>query len=275
MVEYIGILFIIWASFGLVAAGIAVSKGGSGIGWFILGMIFGPLAWLAVAVKAPANATDSTPRPASQDDRYPCPYCAELIKVQARVCRFCSATVDPRSGESAAREQAGEPESVDSAPDGHEQEPRSEYASGSDTVFTQVFLLVRYHLIAGLVVNSLLFSTILLALGANFYIIVGVSFVLALHSGWLVGNRIGIPKRAWLSGAMIPVFSVLLPSLIMGRGLGYFSYILGPGVFSVLGEAGSSIAAVALLIVLSMIVSVAAAQMGNNSSGSEQYEPEA
>jgi CHASE2 domain-containing sensor protein len=48
-----GFLLIVWGLMGLVCALIARSKNRSAIGWFILGIFFGPIGILAAAVMSP------------------------------------------------------------------------------------------------------------------------------------------------------------------------------------------------------------------------------
>jgi hypothetical protein len=64
-----------------VAVGILASRGfsRSGIGWFVLALIFSPLAGVLLFI-LPAR-------------RRPCPFCAEPIQPSAVVCRFCGRDV--------------------------------------------------------------------------------------------------------------------------------------------------------------------------------------
>ena len=85
---------VIWGFFGIIAASIASSKGRSGCGWFVLGLLLGPFA-LAVALlpslKPQFIPTASMPTA----DLVPCPECAEPIQRQARRCRWCGSAVTP------------------------------------------------------------------------------------------------------------------------------------------------------------------------------------
>ena len=51
---------IVWFFCGIGAAMIAQSKGRSGLGWFIAGVLFGPLALLVIGFMAPAPGTPVT-----------------------------------------------------------------------------------------------------------------------------------------------------------------------------------------------------------------------
>lgn len=76
-------LFLFWVICGIAAAAVASSKGRSGFGWFVLGIFLGPFALLMVGFMPKLE-----PEKINQDTRK-CPFCAEFIKPEAKVCKHC------------------------------------------------------------------------------------------------------------------------------------------------------------------------------------------
>ena len=78
-------LVVCWLIVACLCAAIAMAKGRSAIGWFILGFLFGPLALLF------ASAMSSAPK-YSRAVEHPfkkCPSCAEQVHIDAARCKHC------------------------------------------------------------------------------------------------------------------------------------------------------------------------------------------
>jgi hypothetical protein len=88
------LILLIWIASGLICGAIASRKGRSSGGWFALGLLFGPLALLAIAVASPNEAALERAGLQSRTLRR-CPQCAEVIQSKATVCRHCGASVTP------------------------------------------------------------------------------------------------------------------------------------------------------------------------------------
>jgi hypothetical protein len=93
-------LFILAVLLGLIPAAIAQSKGKSfGLWWFYGAMLFIVALPHALIMGTDRSALDAKAR---LDGMKKCPFCAEMIQGEARVCRYCSR--DLHESESADRE---------------------------------------------------------------------------------------------------------------------------------------------------------------------------
>jgi hypothetical protein len=91
-------LVVLWLFFAVLTPIVATAKGRSGVGWFLLGLVFGLLALIVVVVlpslKPPEQPvkpirTTVDPEPDSSTGLKRCPNCAEEIRAEAKLCRFC------------------------------------------------------------------------------------------------------------------------------------------------------------------------------------------
>lgn len=77
----------IWIVCGLAAGSIYRNKGRSYAAAFLAGLVLGPIALILAAI-TPADRAGQE-RLALAGGSKKCPACAELVKAEATVCRFC------------------------------------------------------------------------------------------------------------------------------------------------------------------------------------------
>lgn len=90
------ILFINGIIFGTFCSFIAKSKNRSALNWFILGFLFSVIALLAI-VGLPKYCEDKVSDINVEAVGRACPFCAETIKVNASICRFCGKDVSEKA----------------------------------------------------------------------------------------------------------------------------------------------------------------------------------
>lgn len=81
---------IFWLLCGVVSAVVASNKGRNGCAWFIGGMLLGPIGIVLILVASPNE--QGLVRSGTLKK---CPYCAEMIKPEAKVCRYCGRELEP------------------------------------------------------------------------------------------------------------------------------------------------------------------------------------
>lgn len=91
------ILLIIWFLFGIAAAAVMSNKGRSGCGGFALGFLLGPIGLIIALVLQKDHKTLEN-KAVSSGEMRKCPQCAELIRWEAKKCRFCGSEVPPMEG---------------------------------------------------------------------------------------------------------------------------------------------------------------------------------
>jgi hypothetical protein len=82
----------LWAMFGIGAAMIAGGRGQNGCLWFGLGVLFGPFA-LLFAFLVPRDTAVTDARELATGTMRKCPYCAELVRLEAIKCRYCASDI--------------------------------------------------------------------------------------------------------------------------------------------------------------------------------------
>ena len=82
-------LVFFWLIFAILVGVFAGKKGRSGIGYFFLAVILSPLIGLIILLIAGENREKAEEKKITSGDFKKCPFCAELIKSEAVVCKHC------------------------------------------------------------------------------------------------------------------------------------------------------------------------------------------
>jgi hypothetical protein len=86
---------VVWIWMSWVVASRAKSANKSFAGFLVLGLIFSPLiSWLTHMLTKPNGNSGARGEASTMSNLEKCPHCAEMIQIEARICRFCKSNVE-------------------------------------------------------------------------------------------------------------------------------------------------------------------------------------
>lgn len=93
--------FLAWFFFSVFVGAIAAEEmGRSGIGFFLLSIVFSPLIGLICVLIVGPDQRHLEKGKLTDGDHKKCGFCAEIIKIEARACKFCHNEQPPSLPES-------------------------------------------------------------------------------------------------------------------------------------------------------------------------------
>ena len=87
-------ILVFWIMCGIATSMIFKTKGQNPVAGFFLGAILGPFGILFALIWS-KNEGEIEQRAITSGSLRKCPDCAEMVKVEARKCRFCAAELQP------------------------------------------------------------------------------------------------------------------------------------------------------------------------------------
>lgn len=84
---------VLWIMLSILVGAYANSKGRSGIAYTLLSLILSPVVGIFLAIAADPDFETIEKRAISAGKYRKCPYCAELVKKEAKICKYCGKEV--------------------------------------------------------------------------------------------------------------------------------------------------------------------------------------
>ena len=82
-------IFILWVFFAILVGVYANSKGRSGFGFFLIATLLSPLIGFIIALVVPPINSKVEQKALEAGNMKKCPNCAEIVKVEAKLCKHC------------------------------------------------------------------------------------------------------------------------------------------------------------------------------------------